>query len=83
MLFSHDRQLAQYLRHFTAGAVYARLLTIGVEVLQFTKHYSEAVGQLRALLDQSVYHVDYRGRWYDRLALNTDYHLKQPLQVQN
>ena len=81
-LYSYDKHLPQHLRLFTAGAVYTRLLTMGVEVLQFTKRYSEAVEQLRFLLNQDVYHVDYRGRWYDRLALNLDYHLKQPLQVQ-
>jgi hypothetical protein len=79
--FRYDMTLPQHLRCFTAGAVYARFLTYGVEVLQFTKRYSEAVDQLRRLLSQTVYHVDYRGRWYDRLALDVDYHLKRPLEV--
>ena len=73
--------MPQHLRPFTAGAVYVRILTYGVEVLQFVKHYSEAVKQLEQLIGQHVYQLQYRGRWYDRLALNLDYHLKQPMQV--
>ncbi len=34
--------------------------------------------QLLELTGQKLYHPDYRGRWYDRLALNTEQHLKQP-----
>jgi len=81
ILFRHDENLPQHLRSFTAGAVYIRILTYGVEVLQFMKHYDEAVNQLEQLIGQRVYHLEYRGRWYDRLALNLDYHRKRPLQV--
>jgi len=83
MFFRHDEKLPQHLRLFTAGAVYARILTYGVEVLQFMKRYSEAVNQLEQLIGQSVYLLEYRGRWFDRLALNLDFHLKQPVQVQS
>ena len=61
--------------------MYVRVLTYGVEVLQFVKRYKEAVNQLQQLIGQHIYQLDYRGRWYDRLALNLDYHLKQPMQV--
>jgi len=61
--------------------MYVRILTYGVEVLQFAKRYREAVNQLEQLIGQHVYHREYRGRWYDRLALNLNYHLKQPMQV--
>ena len=43
--------------------------------------YQQAVEQLEELTKQKVYHPDYRGRWYDRLALNTEQHLKQPGKV--
>ena len=43
--------------------------------------YKQAVEQLQELTKQKVYHPDYRGRWYDRLALNTEQHLKQPGKV--
>jgi len=52
-----------------------------VEVLQFLKRYSDAVNQLEQLIGQHVYQLEYRGRWYDRLALNLDFHLKRPVQV--
>lgn len=76
-----DILLPVHLRLFTSGAIYVRLLTHGVEILQFLKKYEDAVTQLHQLLDQTIYHQDYRGRWSDRLALNLDFHLKKPLVV--
>lgn len=81
VFFRRDENLPQHLRSFTAGAVYVRILTCGIEVLQFLKRYSEAVKQLEQLIGQNVYQLEYRGRWYDRLALNLDFHLKRPMQV--
>jgi len=81
VMWRHDEALAEHLRPYTAGALYVRVLTYGVEVLQFVKRYSDAVNQLKQLIGQNVYHLEYRGRWFDRLALNLDYHLKQPVQV--
>lgn len=43
----------------------------------------EAVEQLQSLLSQSTYCPDSRGRWWDRLALNLQQHLKKPEQVSN
>ena len=70
-----------FLRQYTAGAVYTRVLSYGVELLQYNKKYSAAVQQLEELISQDIYHTDYRGRWYERLALNLDYHLKQTNKV--
>lgn len=81
LLHRHDKSLPVFLRTYTAGAVCTRILTYGVELHQFTKNYDLAVEQLHELIKQEVYHVDYRGRWYDRLTLNLDHHLKQPSQV--
>lgn len=78
MLFPrHDESLPEHLRVYTAGSVWVRVLTLGVELLQFVKDYTAATHQLKALLAQTVYHPDYRGRWYDRLTLNLDHHLKE------
>lgn len=41
----------------------------------------EATDELRSLLSQSIYCLDSRGRWWDRLALNLHQHLKKPDQV--
>ena len=76
-----DASLPSFLRGYTRGAVLVRVLSYGVELLQFTKRYDDAADQLRALLQQRVYHADYRGRWSERLALNLDFHLKRPAEV--
>ncbi|NXT50491.1 FAN1 nuclease, partial [Pluvianellus socialis] len=73
---SYHRVLPEYLRHFTVGWVYTRILSQGVEILQRLHRYKEAVQQLQTLLSQDVYCTDSRGRWWDRLALNLHQHLK-------
>ncbi|XP_039579406.1 fanconi-associated nuclease 1 isoform X3 [Passer montanus] len=73
---SYHRILPDYLRRFTVGWVYTRILSQGVEILQRLHKYKEAVQQLQNLLAQDVYCADSRGRWWDRLALNLHQHLK-------
>ncbi|XP_007424596.1 fanconi-associated nuclease 1 isoform X1 [Python bivittatus] len=74
----HHRALPEYLRRFTVGWLYTRILSQGVEILQRLHKYEEAVEQLRELLAQEVYCVDSRGQWWERLALNLHQHLKDP-----
>lgn len=74
---SRQEQLPVFLRCFTVGWTYTRILSRGVEISQRLRRYDEAVEELRNLLSQSVYCVDSRGRWWDRLALNLQQHLKQ------
>ncbi|KFU87214.1 Fanconi-associated nuclease 1, partial [Chaetura pelagica] len=73
---SCHRALPEFLRRFTVGWVYTRMLSQGVEILQRLHMYKEAVQQLKSLLSQDVYCTDSRGRWWDRLALNLHQHLK-------
>ncbi|NWH81852.1 FAN1 nuclease, partial [Piaya cayana] len=73
---SYHRGLPEYLRRFTVGWVYTRILSQGVEILQRLHMYKEAVHELQTLLSQNVYCTDSRGRWWDRLALNLHQHLK-------
>ncbi|XP_013876955.1 fanconi-associated nuclease 1 [Austrofundulus limnaeus] len=75
---SHQEELPVFLRSFTTGWAYTRILSRGVEILQRLRRYQEAVEELRSLLKQCVYCHDSRGRWWDRLALNLHQHLKQP-----
>ncbi|XP_071611066.1 fanconi-associated nuclease 1 isoform X3 [Heliangelus exortis] len=75
---SCHRILPEYLRRFTVGWVYTRILSQGVEILQRLHMYKEAVQELQTLLSQDVYCTDSRGRWWDRLALNLHQHLKNP-----
>ncbi|XP_042330800.1 fanconi-associated nuclease 1 isoform X1 [Sceloporus undulatus] len=72
----HHAALPEYLRRFTVGWVYTRILSRGVEILQRLHMYEEAVEQLQDLLAQEIYCMDSRGRWWDRLALNLHQHLK-------
>ncbi|KAL7403138.1 hypothetical protein ABVT39_025183 [Epinephelus coioides] len=78
---SHHEELPVFLRSFTAGWAYTRILSRGVEILQRLRRYEEAVEELRSLLLQFVYCPDSRGRWWDRLALNLHQHLKKPEQA--
>ncbi|XP_066184658.1 fanconi-associated nuclease 1 isoform X2 [Sylvia atricapilla] len=78
---SYHRTLPDYLRRFTVGWVYTRILSQGVEILQRLHKYKEAVQQLQSLLAQEVYCADSRGRWWDRLALNLHQHLKNTKKV--
>ncbi|GFT37748.1 hypothetical protein NPIL_467591 [Nephila pilipes] len=70
--------LPSFLKRYTSFHVYVRCMTQGVEVFQKLRQYKEAVSLLKRLLKQTVYCQDYKGRWYDRLALNLEQHLKQP-----
>ncbi|XP_066448580.1 fanconi-associated nuclease 1 isoform X1 [Eleutherodactylus coqui] len=72
----YHTELPLYLRCFTVGWVYTRILSRGVEILQRLHHYEEAVQLLQTLLSQHVYCPDSRGHWWDRLVLNLHQHLK-------
>lgn len=78
---SHQGELPVFLRSFTVGWAYTRILSRGVEILQRLRRYEEAAEELRSLLSQPVYCQDSRGRWWDRLALNLHQHLKKPEQA--
>lgn len=74
----HVQHLPSHLTRYTAGHVFIRVLSQGVEVLEKLRKYSEAVDQLQQLLAQDEFCPTYRGRWWDRLALDLETHLKQP-----
>lgn len=73
----YHENLPPFLRCFTVGWVYTRILSRTVEILQRLHLYEEAVRELENLLSQNVYCPDSRGRWWDRLALNLHQHLKR------
>uniref|UniRef100_A0A4W4HFC2 Fanconi-associated nuclease n=1 Tax=Electrophorus electricus TaxID=8005 RepID=A0A4W4HFC2_ELEEL len=76
-----QEELPVFLRCFTVGWTYTRILSRGVEILQRLRRYEDAVEELRSLLSQSVFCPDSRGRWWDRLALDLHQHLKRPEQA--
>ncbi|XP_046509723.1 fanconi-associated nuclease 1 isoform X2 [Equus quagga] len=73
----YHENLPLFLRCFTVGWIYTRILSRTVEILQRLHMYEEAVKELEDLLSQKVYCPDSRGRWWDRLALNLHQHLKR------
>ncbi|KAK7073069.1 Fanconi-associated nuclease 1 [Halocaridina rubra] len=74
----HELSLPSFLRRFTSISLLIYVMTCSVECLQRLKNYRKAVKQLKFLLSQKTHLQDYRGRWYDRLALNLNQHLKSP-----
>ena len=59
-----------------------RTLSYGVEYLEKKGDYRQANDILKLLLSQPHYGSSYRGHWFERLALNLDYHLGERSQVQ-
>ncbi|KAJ1918637.1 hypothetical protein IWQ60_007446 [Tieghemiomyces parasiticus] len=58
-----------YRRRYTVGYVYTRILGRSTRVLETLKDYATEAELLRDLLDQRIYSLRQRGRWYERLAL--------------
>ncbi|KAK4328339.1 hypothetical protein Pmani_001251 [Petrolisthes manimaculis] len=78
-LMEHDISLPRFLRRFTSLSLLVYIMTCGVECCQRLKNYQRAVELLQELLGQTTHLQDYRGRWYDRLALNLQSHLRNPV----
>ncbi len=74
-------KLPLHLRRFTAAWLFTKMCSQGVDLLQRNKEYVEAVKLLHQLLGQSEFCPNHRGRWWERLALNLDQHLKKPAEV--
>ncbi|KAI8384136.1 hypothetical protein BD560DRAFT_431379 [Blakeslea trispora] len=66
---SEANQKPYHLRRFEAGWIYTRLLDHGTELLAKLHEYELEALMLRKLLNQSIYRLGKRGKWYDRLAL--------------
>ena len=82
-LNEYDAKLPIYLRVFTCGSIYCKLLSIfAFEVLQRLRKYDEANALFDFLIHkQSLYLLTQRAKWYERLALNYESHLKNPLKA--
>ena len=64
-------------KRYSDGSVYTRILSNCVEHLERCRRYEHANELLEILLSQSAYCINSRGRWWERLALNLDQHLKK------
>ncbi len=77
----HVTALPAFLRRFTRGSVLAYVLSKGVDALERLKQHDQAVIMLETLLAQDLYLPGCHGHWRERLALDLDQHLKQPLKA--
>lgn len=72
-------QVPLFLRKFTPSWIYCRCIFHGVEAAQRLRNYSLAVDWLKLLLERQEFQsfcINERGKWYHRLALNTETYLK-------
>lgn len=76
-----EPSLPSFLLPFTAGCLYTRLLSTIAEYLEKKGRYERANNILELLLSQEKFCSGYRGRWWERLTLNYDYHLKKKEKV--
>ncbi|CAL8122242.1 unnamed protein product [Orchesella dallaii] len=77
----HDNGLPPFLRIYTAGSVLSHACWMGVDGLQKLKRFQRANELIQQLLSQTTYLNNYRGRYYERLAINAT-HLKYSKEAQ-
>ena len=80
ILFIHncDPNRSYFLRRYTAGWVYCRILGQLGSTLETIKRYNVAVEIYQFLLNQKLFCLGHRGRWWERSVLDTSKHLKDP-----
>jgi fanconi-associated nuclease 1 len=78
-LLSCDMERSYFLRRYTAGWVYCRILSHLASILETLKKYSEAIEIYKILLLQEIYCCGYRGKWWERTVLDTSKHLKDSI----
>lgn len=77
-LNDYAKSLPLFIRRYTSGSVYAYAMTKALEAFKKCKdQLSECVIMLEELLCQDIYLPQYRGKWYDQLALLLQVHLKK------
>jgi hypothetical protein len=71
------------LKVFTSGYSYCKFISIfAFEILQKLKKYADANEMFEFLVfKQTIYCLSYRSKWYERLALNYETHLKNPFKA--
>ncbi|KAF3906227.1 hypothetical protein ABW20_dc0101794 [Dactylellina cionopaga] len=67
-----------YLRRFSAGWVYTRIVHKGVYAISRHKDYEREREILLALLSQKLFHPSRRGAWYQRLGLVEEHYFHDP-----
>ena len=80
-LNAYDLKLPSHLRKFTSGYVYCKIVSIYADqILERLRKY-EAANELYDFLlnKQHTYLQTNRARWFERMALNYEAHMKMPL----
>lgn len=77
---SYDLKLPVYLRRFTSGSIYCKILSsYASDILERLKKHEEANEIYSFLLEkQNTYLQTSRARWFLRMALNYESHMKMP-----
>lgn len=79
---ARDQKLPTYLRRFTSGSIYCKVLSNFADVCERMKEYNQANSIYEFLLDrQSTYGQASRARWFIRTAINYESHLKEPVKA--
>lgn len=69
----HVLQLPSFLQRFSAGSVYARILTTAIDALRQAQEYEFALKVLNLLMAQNIYGIKLKGEWALKQA--TLYHV--------
>lgn len=78
----YAKTLPLFMRRYTAGSTYAYAMTKAIGAFKKHKdHMPNGVIILQELLSQHIYLPQYRGKWYEQLALLLQVHLKNCEQV--
>lgn len=67
-----------FLKRYSAGWVYCRILASIAGALETAREYARAVSIYQELLAQTEFCLGRRGRWWERIVLDTSRHLKAP-----
>lgn len=76
--YKDDQSLSRFLRNQTAGHVYTRCLSHMVQSFEQNKQHEQAVRILNDLIGQDTYCQSYKGKWFERLVIDLEKHLKRP-----
>lgn len=63
------RQLPSFLKRFSAGTVYARMLTTFCEKFKMRTKKTDLISVASFLLDQNTFNVGKKGKWYEFLSM--------------
>jgi Fanconi-associated nuclease 1 len=79
---ARDQKLPSYLRRFTAGSIYCKVLMAFADVCERLKDYRRANEIYDFLLNrQHTYGQSCRARWFIRTTINYESHLKEPIKA--